>query len=413
MKKMVKTTVCLVLTLALLAGCTVVNVAAVGEVNGEKLPLNQYRYLLTIAQLYMGATDNDSNLMNLCVYDMIAGNYLVSELSDFKKEAGSSENGESLWGKTMGEETVGDALKAKVFDILADLQLTENEAEKRGLELSETEQSTMTSYLNYMKSAAGQLFSSSDAFSKALGEVKMTEKELKNLWTKVLLADRVKQDNIDGVEENFAAMKTYFDENYIRVKHILVMVGQNGIDDMEAAKVRANEVLEKLDAGEDFEQLMKEYSDDKAQDGTLNNAEAGYLFTADSTDYVDGFVKTSAALAIGQYSKTPLAVEGGYSGYHIIKRYELEDDLLVDNANGVKDAIRAELFDSETIDDAFAETMETLRSTATIVKKDGKIKNVKLIDVVVAPAEGENVNIAESDDEIDEEASNDAGDTEQ
>lgn len=408
MKKMVKTTLCLVLTLALLAGCTVVNVAAVGEVNGERLPMNQYRYLLTIAQRYIGAADDTSDLMNLCIYDMIAGNYIVSELSDFAKEAGSSENGESLWNKAMEDTTVGDILKNRVFDILADLQLAEEEAQRRGLVPSETEQSTMTSYLNYMKSASSQMFSSSDAFSKALGEVKMTERDLKNLWTKIFLARQLKQNGIDGEEENLAAMKDYFDENYIRVKHILVMVGKNGIEDMDAAKVRADEVLAKLAEGEDFEKLMKEYSDDKAQNGTLNNAETGYLFTADSTAYVDGFVSTSAALSVGEYSKTPLAVEAGYSGYHIIKRYELEDSLFDNNESGVKDEIRTELFDNETIDEAFAATMEKLRSEATIVKKDGKMKSIKLIDVVIEPDEEEISVVPQDVEEEEEEAPQDA-----
>ena len=40
MKNMVKAILCLALVLSLVTGCTVVNVAKVGEVNGERIALS-------------------------------------------------------------------------------------------------------------------------------------------------------------------------------------------------------------------------------------------------------------------------------------------------------------------------------------------------------------------------------------
>ena len=63
------------------------------------------------------------------------------------------------------------------------------------------------------------------------------------------------------------ALLKYYNDNYARVKHILIKVGDEGISDLDAAKAKADEVIAELDGGADFETLMTKYSGDVDSDG--------------------------------------------------------------------------------------------------------------------------------------------------
>lgn len=102
----------------------------------------------------------------------------------------------------------------------------------------------------------------------------------------------------------------------VTVKHILISFDPentgNVTDEMKAdARKRAEEVLAKVNAGENFEELIAEYNDDPGA------TDEGYTFADDGT-MVQEFTDASFALQVGENSGL---VETTY-GYHIIKRYE-------------------------------------------------------------------------------------------
>ncbi|MCI7126095.1 MAG: peptidylprolyl isomerase [Agathobaculum sp.] len=115
-------------------------------------------------------------------------------------------------------------------------------------------------------------------------------------------------------------LKAYFRDNYISAKHILIgttdpMTGEVKRTE-EQAKADAQKVLDRLNAGEDFDAVMNEVSEDT---GLASNPD-GYIFT--KGDMVEPFYEGAKALTEGQISAL---VKSDY-GYHIIKREPLNTE---------------------------------------------------------------------------------------
>jgi len=136
-------------------------------------------------------------------------------------------------------------------------------------------------------------------------------------------------------------------KDYVLVKHILIlneeMAEASGLTseadesssslDSEVQQTRlelAQELLQRLENGEDFDTLMKEYGEDP---GMLQNPD-GYFFTHD--EMVKEFEEESFALEEGEMSGI---VETSY-GYHIIKKLPVQPYL---EAN--IDALKAEYYE--------------------------------------------------------------------
>ncbi len=125
--------------------------------------------------------------------------------------------------------------------------------------------------------------------------------------------------------ENFEETKDktiqYFNENdYIRATHILLSfpTNQDGSEVTEEQKAEvykvAQEVLDKINAGEDFDELVSLYNEDPGL------TEAGYYFGKGVM--VEPFETAAYALKEGEVSDI---VESPF-GYHIIKRLPFDDE---------------------------------------------------------------------------------------
>lgn len=104
----------------------------------------------------------------------------------------------------------------------------------------------------------------------------------------------------------------YSDDVYLKVKHVLIKTGDDVSD--EEALAKANEVVEKLNNGEDMQKLVEEYNEDPGME-----SQDYYVFT--DGEMVDEFYQASKNLEIGTWTTEP--VKTSY-GYHVIYRYALE-----------------------------------------------------------------------------------------
>ena len=112
------------------------------------------------------------------------------------------------------------------------------------------------------------------------------------------------------LEEN--AVQKYYDEKSfgkVNTKHILVKTSDDMTED-QALEI-ANEIIGKLDNGEDFDTLAKEYTE-KYQDKVITE-DLGEQGAFDRLE--EGYIEGMKALNKGEYSKTP--VQTSY-GYHVI-----------------------------------------------------------------------------------------------
>lgn len=115
----------------------------------------------------------------------------------------------------------------------------------------------------------------------------------------------------EQIKEQFNKEKEQFN-----IAHILISVKSdtmpNGLSD-EEAKEKANEILEKINKGEDFAQLAKENSTDTSN--ASNGGELGWS-SKEASPFVKEFSEVAYSLKKGEVSKEVVKTS---FGYHIIK----------------------------------------------------------------------------------------------
>ena len=155
-------------------------------------------------------------------------------------------------------------------------------------------------------------------------------------------------------------IQQYYEDNYITAKHILITTvdpasGETKRTDEEAKK-EAQSILHRINAREDIDTLMNQYSEDTG----LSNNPNGYTFTEGQmvTEFYDG----AKALAEDEVSEL---VKSNY-GYHIIKRVKLDDSQLDNFKSDIISAISGSMDEllQQWMDEAQVETTD-LYSTIT------------------------------------------------
>ncbi|MBA4601253.1 peptidylprolyl isomerase [Thermoactinomyces mirandus] len=130
-----------------------------------------------------------------------------------------------------------------------------------------------------------------------------TSDELRQFFIEYHRVNRYYDDQLKG--------KTY---DYVKVQHILVAINDGSQQDQpkrtaDDAKKRAEEVKKKLNAGEDFSKLVKEYTDDPG------SKETNGIYEGTPDQFVPEFAKACRELPLNQVS-APIKTD---YGYHIVK----------------------------------------------------------------------------------------------
>jgi len=129
-------------------------------------------------------------------------------------------------------------------------------------------------------------------------------------------------DLLDSVEVDEAVLKELYEDRIDsfglpeerRARHILVNAEEGASDaDVEAARTKATDLLSKLQAGESFEALAKEHSDDAGS--AIDGGDLGYFGRGMMVTAFDDVVFAMQKGELSELVKTPF-------GFHIIK---LED----------------------------------------------------------------------------------------
>ena len=181
----------------------------------------------------------------------------------------------------------------------------------------------------------------------------------------------------DYIEENLTddEIDAYYDANIIgdiKASHILITPEVDSdatTEEKEEAEKKAlrqaEKLIERLDDGEDFAELAKEYSDDTAtkEDG----GDLGY-FNTDDMD--ENFMEAVKDLKDGEYTEEP--VETDY-GYHIILKVDQKDK---PDLKDVEDEIKTTLANNKLDNDSTLhyQTLIDIREDNNIKWNDDKLK---------------------------------------
>ena len=169
-------------------------------------------------------------------------------------------------------------------------------------------------------------------------------------------------------------IEEYYNEKAIgdiKASHILIK--SDATDDMtddkkatakEKALNTAKEIIKKLDKGEKFEDLAKEYSDDSsASDG-------GNLGYFNRGDMVSAFEEAAIKLKVNEYTKEPIETQYGY--HIILKTDEKEKETLEELKEEIKITLRDELISNTSNIAVYA--LEWLRNNNDLKIYDAELK---------------------------------------
>ena len=192
-----------------------------------------------------------------------------------------------------------------------------------------------------------------------------SEDELKDEMRLSYQRDKAVKDYLkDNLSEN--EINTYYKDEIsgeISAKHILISTSDR--EESEAESI-AKDIIKKLDKGEKFEDLAKEYSDD-----TGSKDSGGDLGYFGKGEMVTEFEDAAYGLKVDEYTKEPVKTTYGY--HIILKTGEKEKQELKD----IKDTVKEKLVEKKLSDDKTLKvtTLQDIRKDYGLKIKDSVLKS--------------------------------------
>lgn len=253
----------------------------------------------------------------------------------------------ALSGSKITAQNLYDELKQNSIEVLVDM--IDHKLLDKKYPTDDEEKKSIEDQINQIKSYYQD---NEDSYLAAIQTYFGVEDE-DELRNKLSLEYKRKQAVNDYIEKNIKddEIQKYYDENIygdIKASHILISVETTddmSDEDKEKAKKeaykKAEDIIKKLDNGEDFAKLAKKYSQDESN--AKNGGELGY-FNKDEMDA--SFWNAALALKKNEYSKEP--VESAY-GYHIIlKTGEKEKESLDSMKDTIIETLAKEKLDNDS-----------------------------------------------------------------
>lgn len=329
MKKIFTLILCLMMTLSLV-GCSS-DKKAVAIVNGQDITLGNYEKLLALNKSSMEA-------------------YYGSEIWSTEIEEG---------------KTYEETLRDMVLETMIGSEVVYQQAEKDKVAPTEEQiQEQIDSFNESIKDDTD--------YQAELKKMGIDEEFLKFQFARDLANSNLQEKFEEDTKISENDMKKYYEDNKddfytdtVTASHILIKTQDdegNELSDTKKkeAKKKAEEVLAKVKAGEDFAELAKEYSEDSSA------SSGGDLGTFGRGQMVTEFEDAAFAMNAGEISDI---VETEY-GYHIIKVTDRVNKQ--ESYEDVKDKIKSTL-----VSEKYAEYIEKLREDSDIEEKEDIVKSAK------------------------------------
>lgn len=253
--------------------------------------------------------------------------YQKNSMLQEAQKADANTTAAAFWKTNINGENAFEVAKKKTLDSMRDLKIQLIKAKEAGTKLDSTDKSYIDQQINSIITNTG-----SGSRTKANTELKKQGLSLDTftkMYQDILMAQKFRSAEYKKLNLTNADIKTYYEKNpdwykesqyrangeeAVWVRHILINVSSTATQaDKDAAKKKAEDILAKAKAGEDFATLAKSNSDDT---GSKDNG-GEYVFGI-SSGMVQEFKDAAFALKPGEISGL---VQTSY-GYHIIKLEE-------------------------------------------------------------------------------------------
>lgn len=228
-----------------------------------------------------------------------------------------------------------EQLRKSAIDSLVEWQLLYHEGKRLGIGVKKSE---VKEVFNKNKES----FKKKQDFYKELGRLGLTEESYKQLIEKELITRKfLKQEVEEKIQLSEADLQDYYNKNKdkfvspdkIRLREISVTVSPTATaEEKEEKRKKAEDLLKKIKAGEDFGDLAYNHSEDafRVKSGDLGMSHKGRLMPE--------LEEAASLLGLGEVSGLIETI----NGYHIIKLEGKEEARQLDFSE-VKDSLKKEL----------------------------------------------------------------------
>ena len=238
-----------------------------------------------------------------------------SMLSSFGIEPGSEDEA-MFWEETFdGVNKTIDYARESTLSELANMKMCIEIAGERGIVLDDADMENFNSSMQMQIDSVG---GEAELEMLLQQDVGITFDEYKALYQQFMLREKLFNIEKEKITVTDEEMRTYYEENKenydtVTVRHILYL--NEGVDTAnprtkEESKQLADDMLKRVEAGEDMKSLADEFSEDTGV--TYNSGE--YTFTRND-NYVAEFITWGFSSAIGDTG----VIETTY-GYHVMKK---------------------------------------------------------------------------------------------
>lgn len=243
-----------------------------------------------------------------------------------------------------GEKAI-DVAKGRALEIAIENALYIEAAKKAGFDLTDEEREQLKVVKNQVVSGYGD----KKQYKEFLKANNITDSFIEMMCESSLYYNKILQSIDDANASDEEDMKKYFEDNkaefeaeYRKAKHILFLTVDGATrqpkstEECDAAKVKAEEIYERVKAGEDYDALMHEFS----QDPGLEAAPEGYVFT--SGEMVPEFELATDSIGFGEVTLCQSSL-----GFHIIKRLPItfEDVTEAVSAKMAEEVVNEKIFE--------------------------------------------------------------------
>ena len=194
----------------------------------------------------------------------------------------TKEDIDKFWNSVIEGKTASEKAEDIALDEIKKLKIQEIKAKEENITLTKEEKDQNKREIDEMIEKLGGKVSAEEKINRVYGISSNAYRKIREDMKMVEKYANLAKENLNVTDEE---VRNYYDENYengdrVTVRHILISTvdkDQNDVSEetMKEKEGLAYEILEKINNGENFEELVKQYTEDTASKETLGQ----YTFT--------------------------------------------------------------------------------------------------------------------------------------